>query len=294
MDATEPKVLWMEMRPDELLRAIERCPLCYMAYGLAEPHGVYNALGLDWLKAQALAERAARAHGGVVAPALQWHVAERPSFNWFGAQGIRQPLCSGIPEDLFYHNVLHHVRTIDARGFRAAILLTGHYGGLENDLRLLCDFYTRRTGSPLRIRALADCEVMTYGDIRGDHAGICETSQLMALRPGLTDLGLTESASASGRWAGTDFPLSDGRMPSADLGEKIVSAQVERLGEIGRDLLAAWRPRPDWTAPTLPQAEELWTTFERLTRKYWWCSLTLGEYRQGKRVEFPGWEALGL
>jgi len=62
------KVKWEEMHPDELLAAIATHPVCYMAYGLAEPHGAYNALGLDWLKAYALCERAARTHGGVVAP----------------------------------------------------------------------------------------------------------------------------------------------------------------------------------------------------------------------------------
>lgn len=293
MSADEQKILWMEMLPGELLQSIERCPVCYLVYGLSEPHGIYNALGLDWLKAQALVERAAREHGGVVAPTMQWHVAERPSFDWFGAKGVKQPLASGIPADLFYKMVMYQVRAIDARGFRVGVLLTGHYGGLENDMRLLCEFYRRRTGSPIQLLAVADCDVMTYADIRGDHAGICETSQLMALRPGLTDLDLKESESPSGPWAGTDFPLPDGRMPSAELGEKIVSAQVERLGELVRELLDAWQPISGWTAPTLPDTEDLWTRFNRLTRKYWWCSLTLTEYNEGVRPDFPGWETLG-
>ena len=55
-------VKWEEMFPDELLAAIGEYPACYVAYGLAEPHGAYNALGLDWLKAYALCEQAARAH----------------------------------------------------------------------------------------------------------------------------------------------------------------------------------------------------------------------------------------
>ena len=50
------KVKWEEMFPEELYEKIQEEPVCYMAYGLAEPHGVYNALGLDWLKAQALVD----------------------------------------------------------------------------------------------------------------------------------------------------------------------------------------------------------------------------------------------
>lgn len=289
----DKKVRWEEMFPDELLQAIDDCPLCYCAYGLAEPHGAYNAVGLDWLKAQALMERAARANGGVVAPPFVWHVQERTTFDWCGAQGITQTLCSSIPEDLFYQMVLFQIRAIDARGFRAVILVTGHYGGLEHDMRLLCEYYTRRTGSPLQLRAFADWELIRFEDYRGDHAGICETSQLMALRPELVDLERKESESSSGPWAGTNFPLADGRMPSRELGENIVRSQIEHLAELQKELLDAYEPKADWEAPSLLDAQEVWTRFERLTRKYWWCSMTLGEYRESSRPAFPGWEELG-
>jgi creatinine amidohydrolase/Fe(II)-dependent formamide hydrolase-like protein len=116
------KVRWEEMLPDELLEAIGACPVCYVAYGLAEPHGAYNALGLDWLKAYALCERAAEAHGGVVAPPLCWHVQEMPHFDWFGANGVHHPLASSIPADLFLQLVMHQLRVFDARGFHVAIL----------------------------------------------------------------------------------------------------------------------------------------------------------------------------
>lgn len=287
------KVRWEEMLPDELLEAIGNCPVCYCAYGLAEPHGAYNALGLDWLKAQALAERAAREHGGVAAPPFAWHVAERPFFPWLEANGIKQSLCSSIPEDLFLRMVLYQIRAIDARGFRAGILITGHYGGLENDIRLLCEYYLLRSGSPLRLHAAADCEFIRFENYHGDHAGLCETSQLLALRPELVDLSRREDASPSGPWAGTVFPLPDGRMPSAELGEKIVRSQVERLGDIQKELLKSWTPRPGWQPPSLSDAEDIWHRFERLTRKYWWCSLTLDQLIQRETVKFPGWQALG-
>ena len=54
-----PKVRWEEMFPDELDAALARCPLVYLTYGLCEPHGLHNAVGLDGLKAHGLACRAA-------------------------------------------------------------------------------------------------------------------------------------------------------------------------------------------------------------------------------------------
>ena len=75
------KVRWEEVFPDELHQKIEDEPVCYLAYGLAEPHGPYNALGLDWLKARALVEQTAQRHGGVVAPSFAWHIQERREFQ---------------------------------------------------------------------------------------------------------------------------------------------------------------------------------------------------------------------
>ena len=286
-------VRWEEMLPDELLEATKQHPVCFAAYGLAEPHGAYNALGLDWLKAQALVERAAEEIGGVIAPPFAWHVQERSSFDWLGKMGIKHPLCSSIPADLFLQMVLYQIRAIDARGFKAGVLVTGHYGGLERDMRLLCEYYTRRTGSPLRLRAFADSELIRFEGYHGDHAGICETSQLMALRPELVDLSRKDSISPEGPWAGTEFPLPDGTMPSPDLGEKIVISQVESLHGIVSEMLGEYQARPGWRAPGLEETADMWARFERLTRKYWCLSMTLEEFEKGEHIAFPGWKELG-
>ncbi len=293
------KVKWEEMFPDELYQKIREQPVCYLAYGLAEPHGPYNALGLDWIKAYKLVLQAARAHGGVVAPPFAWHIQERPEFHdngrgggWLPDAGIRRPLASSIPDDLFYRLVFHQIRDVDARGFHAAVLVTGHYGGLEKTLRLICEYYTRRTGSPLQLRAMADWECIRHENFRGDHAGLCETSQLMALSPEHVDLSRRavppELGSRYG--AGVDFSR-DAALPSRELGARIVQSQVEQLGCIGRGLLETHAARADWKAPTQQDADDMWYRFERLTRKYW--SLTYDEYKSGTVIEFPGWETLG-
>lgn len=289
---TPKKVRWEEMFPDELLAAIEACPVCYLAFGLAEPHGAYNALGLDWLKAQALCERAATTHGGIVAPPFCWHVQEQPKFDWPRQKGVEQSLCSSLPSDLFLRLVLHQLRVVDARGFKAAILITGHYGGLQRDMRMLCEFYLRRSGSPLRIHCIADCECIDFEDYRGDHAGMCETQQLMALRPELVDLERTEPSPTSGPWCGTDFAGRD-LHPDAAVGAKIVESQIANLGRVQAELLRDHAPIDGWSAPDQDEVEEMWHTFDRLTRKYWVVSTSWTEFRGGP-PEFPGWDDLGL
>ncbi len=294
-----PKVRWEDMLPHEFVAARDRCPVVYLAFGLAEPHGPYNALGLDYLKAQALVERAAATHGGIVAPPCAWHVQDVPEFHddgrghgWLCDVGVRQSLASAIPADLFYRLVCHQVRACDARGFHAAVLVTGHYGGIERVLRWLCEYYTRRTGSPLRLAALSDAEAIARDlPYRGDHAGICETSQLMALRPGFTDLARRTVPEELGTRFAAGVNFEKPPLPSVELGEQIVASQVRELGRIGAELLAGYQPRPGWRAPNQHEVDELWQRFERLTRRYW--TGTYDEYRTRQFYQFPGWAALG-
>lgn len=291
------KVHWEEMFPDEFVEARDRCPVCYCAYGLSEPHGSYNALGLDFIKARGIVERTAKTNGGIVAPPIAWHITDTPQFHtgpdgWFAAVGIKESLASSIPHDLFYRMMLYQIRAIDARGFHAAILVTGHYGGLERHMRLLCEYYTRRSASPLRLYACADWELITLEGIGGDHAGVTETSQLMAIRPDLVDLDRSSVPEELGdRFAGSTFPDRKGLSPSPEHGERIVQSQVERMNKIKDELLAAYEPNQNWQAPSLTDAEDIWQRFHRLTAKYW--SPTFAEYRAKSEPQFPGWEALG-
>jgi creatinine amidohydrolase/Fe(II)-dependent formamide hydrolase-like protein len=296
----QTKVRWEEMLPHEFIAVRDRFPLCWMAYGLAEPHGAYNALGLDWLKAYALVEMAAKGHGGIVAPPFAWHMQEVPEFHgdgngpgWLCDAGVRQPLCSSIPADLFYRTVFYQVRAMDARGFHAAILVTGHYGGVERVMRKVCEYYLRRTGSPIRLYAIADWECIDEGlPYRGDHAGVCETSQLMVLRPGLTDLQhRTGSAELGERYAaGVNF--DKGPLPTEQIGRTIVESQVRNLGRDATRLLAEHRPKDGWIAPDLNVTEGIWNDFSRLAGASW--QITLEEYRSKKKEYgvLPDWDEL--
>jgi creatinine amidohydrolase len=285
------KVRWEEMLPDELLHAIRTRRVCYMGYGLAEPHGPYNALGLDHLKAQGICELAAKTHGAVVAPPLCWHIQERPEFPWMESHGvINGGLCSAIPTDLFFRMALFTLRAIDARGFDAAILITGHYGGVERDLRMLTDYYLRRSHSPLKILAIADWEAIREGPYRGDHAGITETSQLMFLRPELVDLTRRYDGWPTGGWCGT--PFKAGSEPTFEIGKTIVGAQIKHLGDEQRRLLSEHQAQPNWRAPNLNETDAIWRDFWSKAAAYMVCNTTLEQYRAGGPPKFPGWDAL--
>lgn len=135
-----PGVQWEEMFPDELEAAFARKPLVYFTYGLCEPHGPQNALGLDALKAHRIACLAAERHGGIVAPPDYWHIHEVGGYAVWSHQEIGRPprtWLTAMPPVQHFKNVCYHIRAADALGFQAAILLTGHYGPNWEDLKTL-------------------------------------------------------------------------------------------------------------------------------------------------------------
>src|SRR3990170_5235388 len=67
-----PQVRYEEMLPHEVVEAREKCPIAYVPIGGIEWHGEHNCLGLDTVKAHALAMRCAEVGGGLAMPALFW------------------------------------------------------------------------------------------------------------------------------------------------------------------------------------------------------------------------------
>jgi len=228
------KVKWEEMFPDEMERAIEEHPLLYLPYGMCEPHGHHNALGLDGIKCYELCVRAAREGGGVVAPLTMWHIGEQGiGVPWLTRQNAPQPFITTMGHELFVQGFIWHLRAAVARGFEAAIAMTGHYGGTECDMRSAAAVFAEHV--PLPMWALADWECIHYKHYKGDHAGPCETSQLWSLRPDLVDVSRIPHHEDGERIFASD--LQPGQASRAE-GDRIVASQVANLVEGGNRLVA--------------------------------------------------------
>jgi len=63
-------VFYEELRPDEFLERVRRCPIAYLPLGTLEWHGRHLPLGADGLQARGVFELLARRVGGVVMPML--------------------------------------------------------------------------------------------------------------------------------------------------------------------------------------------------------------------------------
>jgi creatinine amidohydrolase len=176
----ELKARWEEMLPHQFRAAFAALPVVFLPLGTVEWHGEHNALGLDALKAHALCVGAARrAGGGIVHPPL-----------YGGMGGLDKPATVVLEGEQAWGNYLLRpwleqlCSEFHRQGFRAILMLTGHYG--HNQQIVVRETAARMT-ERLQIPVLGTPEYWLAHDVGylGDHAGIGETSLLWHLRPEL-------------------------------------------------------------------------------------------------------------
>lgn len=237
------EVRWERMFPDQLEAAFGECPLLYLTYGLCEPHGPHNAVGLDALKAHGIACRAAQRSGGIVAPPDYWHIHELSGFSVWAADSVgevERSWLSAVPPWIHFKNVCYHIRAAEALGFHAILLITGHYGPNWNDLKTLTELVQPFTRA--RLYSLPDKEANKPGfdgdgKRSGDHAGKVETSLLWAVEPGCVDTSrFPDPTEPRPHFAmGKDARDADRR-----IGERMVEDEVRWLGEKAKSLLNSY------------------------------------------------------
>ncbi len=256
------EVRWERMFPDQLEAAFKACPLVWYTYGLCEPHGPHNAVGLDSLKAHAIACRAAREHGGIVAPPDYWHIHEIGGYALWSERSVGQPDRSWltcVPPWQHFKNICYHIRQADTLGFRAAILITGHYGPNWQDLKTLIDLIQPHVGT--RLYGLPDFEANQPGfdedgKSGGDHAGKVETSLLWATHPECVDITRLPDREDEG----PHFAMGKTAFQSnRKVGERMVDDEVAWLGRKSKELLKAYdTEKPDKRMRTFEEVERFW------------------------------------
>lgn len=258
------EVRWERMFPDELEEAFERCPLVYFTYGLCEPHGPHNAVGLDGIKAHTIACETAVSFGGIVAPPDFWHVHELGGYAIWSQENVgevKRKWTTSIPPWVHFKNVAYHVRTADILGFHAALFITGHYGPNWEDLKLLLNLMQPHT--KVQLFGLPDWEANIPGfdndnNSGGDHAGKIETSLLWALDPACVDVSRLPSASggADSQQSPPYFAMGpDAALSDRKIGQRMVADEVRWLSGKARQLLELYDE--DVAVPGFPRFEDV-------------------------------------
>lgn len=280
------KVRWDRMFVDELESAFAECPVVYFPYGLCEPHGPQNAVGLDAIKADGVACEAARNIGGIVAPTDFWHVHELGGYATWSSEYVgeaKRTWLTSVPPWVHFKNVCYHIRSADQIGFQAALFITGHYGPNWEDLKSLLALAQPYTKT--RLLGFPDFEANVPGFDRdgksgGDHAGKVETSLLWALAPDLVDMTRIDGSIEPPSFAmGADAKDADRRE-----GERMVRDEVFWISTKVGELLEAYDGAT--TAPGFPtfeSVERFWDDEVRPALPKFKCMSP--DFGSGKRVD---------
>jgi creatinine amidohydrolase len=241
-----------ELDPAGIEARLAAWPGLVLPLGTVEWHSHHLPLGLDMLKAAAIAERVAAQTGAVLAPPA-----------WWAAGGVPFPYTLRLPGSLVEPVLREVLAQLAAMGFRGLLVLNGHYG-LENTLavRRAALAVTEEAGAT--VIALADYELLTDLGNRGDHAGTWETSLLLAARPELVRLDV-----------GGDLPGVIGDDPrgdaSAHLGRRGLDVAAERAAQaLDAALAHSTADRVEYAAAlraSVSALERLWQLREQLPRE---------------------------
>ena len=235
-----------ELDPTGLEARLEAKPALVLALGTIEWHSHHLPLGLDLLKASAIAERTAERSGAVLAPPA-----------WWAAGGAAFPYTLRLPGSVTEPVLTAALAGLAGMGFRAICVVNGHYG-LENSIAV------RRAAlawEDATVVPLADYELLTDLGATGDHAGVWETSMLMAVRPELVRLDV------EGDLPGVIGDDPRGRA-SAGLGEQGLELASERAAAaLGRALAEPRGPFAAALGAGLAALERLWKLRQELPRE---------------------------
>ncbi|MBN1126368.1 MAG: creatininase family protein [Sedimentisphaerales bacterium] len=230
--AKECEVRLEFLRPGQIEKSQKVCPTIFQPLGTIEWHGVHNVVGVDAVKAHALCVKAAQQGGGVVSPPL-----------YGGVGGLSEPHTFVMdPEDSVYSNLLRPwleqlCREMARDGFKAIIILTGHYGAAQ---QIVVRETAVRMSRALGIPVLGTPEYFLALDegYTGDHAAWGETTLMMQLYPetvALSELGDPPYRGVFGR---------DPKEATKDDGKRIAETIVSRLATLARKM-------PKWDYETL-------------------------------------------
>ncbi|MGB6500748.1 MAG: creatininase family protein [Thermoplasmata archaeon] len=237
--STSRRLIDLDSRSFE--RRLTTNPLVILPIGALEAHGPHLPLGADQMQAEATAFELADRVDGLVAPTLPYGSAP-------GARRFPGTVSLSIAE------LETHVEGILAEfgrtGIRRVLVLSGHAErGHMAALREAADRAVQRHPS-LRAVVLSDYDFVY--ELRGKespatdgHAGLLETSRVMAVAPGSVGaerpvVAYRHSPFVPGSPTDADWPesvIGDTRGASAELGARVQAHVLDRLVETVHALL---------------------------------------------------------
>ncbi len=247
---TTAKYNWLELTPQEFRERIADAPIAYLPMGTLEWHGEHLPLGTDALQPIHLFGKLAELNGGVVMPTMFVgpDIAHAHNGEWYYGMdnGDKRPAHLSYPrqqlagsaywtsDDVFQPLMDSILTQVHRAGIR--ILVAHGHGPSTGYLIRKREHWEKEYGLKIfHCWEWEDSGADKELSFQTGHAGINETSLILAIRPDLVQrerLGDDREQFPIG--VGPDDP----RDASSVLGEKIITYQVERMSTILQKALA--------------------------------------------------------
>jgi len=232
------ELTWMELR--DLIAA--KSTTIIVPVGGTEQNGPHMTLGKHNVRVKVLSEKIARAVGGtLVAPV----VAYVPEGALSPATGhMRFPGTVTVPDETFQKVIEYAARSFKAHGFRDVVFL-GDHGGTQAGQKAVAGRLNREwQATPVRVHSIDEyyhaaavefprlLRARGYRDDElGSHAGLADTSLMLAVDPRMVRFGRSVPASLP---QGASGVSGDPTRASAELGQLGVEMIVTRTADAVR------------------------------------------------------------
>jgi creatinine amidohydrolase len=220
---------YAELTPATLAAIRAQTPVAYVPWGALQWHGPHLPLGIDGIVAETIAERVARRVGGVLLPTTWWPTAPIPHPE---SLSMRVETLEALWSDLF--------AGLHAANWRIIVAISGHYAP-SHELALIGA--AERAMEQHKLLVLAVPTMALVDEEMLDHAGLWETSLLLALRPDLVKL----DELGQGPLNLPDAAII-GRDPrgtaSASIGASAITLAVDRISVAVTNLINEGNARP--------------------------------------------------
>lgn len=213
---------YTELYPDTLRTIQAQSPVVYLPWGALEWHGPHLPLGVDGILAENVTEQVVRKTGGVVLPTTWWPVTPMPHPQ---SLPVYSSTLVSLWNDVF--TALSHAQ------WQLVVVISGHYSqGHELALMNAAEQAIKKLG----LLVLAIPPMALVDETMLDHAGLWETSLMMAVRPDLVCIDALGNKPLTLKNSG--IMGSDPRgTATASMGKQALLVAVERIANAVNHLL---------------------------------------------------------
>lgn len=228
------------MLPCEIEDRLRERPIAIIPWGALEWHGHHLAIGLDAIKASAIADAVADRLGAISLPPVYAGYQTMKPHRGF-------PHCVEMSAGTVGGLVRDYLSQLANEGFRLIVIVTGHYGSRHVDL---LRFHAEQIAAEVGVRTwvLAEYEVVQDEGYTGDHAARWETSllshvalELVSLKRYRSDLTGDEQG-VMGENPATTASAADGKRVFDLIVERIADRALQLVQETDQPEYKPWSP----------------------------------------------------